>query len=230
MSRAAPGPALSQHAAWSLCAGAVDVPWVQRAGRCLLGLSLCFMLAWAASVWWADWVRQRLEPASLLALPVLLVGLLWWRSLWSGWHEAGPRFTLSWRAPGAACQAARWCVDLWPDREADVKVVADLQRCMLLRIAPLTPMTPPPATGRGRGQRQPLPIWAWVPDAGDAHTHRLRTLVHLPVNPGPAAGAAPAVRLQRPRRARHPSADDGFAPTVWMPREGLTAKGPGAKP
>lgn len=181
---------LLRPASWRLSPGAADVPWLRHLGLTLLLLSTLALLSWCAATWFESWRHRDLSWASVLALPLCVLGLRHAWLLGRVWLTPGLPLTLRWTGPVDALKqgepAGGWRVDEWGAQPVDVSLVWDWQRVMLLRVRPW--------------ESGSLEAWIWLQDrpARGGHlvgeVHRLRTLLCLPKTmTRPACEASPAL-------------------------------------
>lgn len=180
---------LLRPAAWRLSPGAADVPWLRHLGMTLLSASAVALLSWCVATWLESWRHRELGWASVVAVPLCLLGLRHAWLLAQAWLVPGTPLTLRWTGPVNPSDAGEpvggWRVDEWGAQPVDVRLVWDWQRLMLLQVRP-----------RQAASRD---AWIWLQDRpgpsdqpGDG-VHRLRTLLCLPpaMTGGHAAQALP---------------------------------------
>lgn len=167
---------LLRPASWRLSPGAADVPWLRHLGLALLLASTLALLSWCAATWLESWRHRDLGWASVVAVPLCVLGLRHAWLLGRDWLMPGVPLTLRWTGPVDTLRsgepAGGWRVDEWGALPVDVSLVWDWQRVMLLRVRPWE-----------SASRQ---AWIWLQDRPGlaAHpvgeVHRLRTLLCLP--------------------------------------------------
>lgn len=179
---------LLRPASWRLSPGAADVPWLRHLGWVLVLASVLALLSWCIATWLESWQHRELGWASVLALPLSVLGLRHAWLLVRRWLLPGAPLTLRWTGPIAVLRsgesAGGWRVDEWGAQPVDVSLVWDWQRVMLLRVSPCE-----------SASRQ---AWIWLQDRPGltshacGEVHRLRTLLCLPAamtRPGAQAAA-----------------------------------------
>lgn len=201
---------LLRPASWRLLPGAVDVPWLRHLGLTLLLASALALISWCVATWLESWRHRDLGWASMLAVPLCVLGLRHAWLLGRGWLMPGVPLTLRWTGPVAALNsgepAGGWRVDEWGAQPVDVSLVWDWQRVMLLRVRPW--------------ESASHQAWIWLQDRPrhDAYpgseVHRLRTLLCLPpgmtrpaseVSPVLPEGSAVSARAGLMASSRHDS-------------------------
>lgn len=167
---------LLRPASWRLSPGAADVPWLRRLGLLLLLASTLALLSWCLATWLEAWRHRDWGWASVLALPLCMLGLRHAWLLGRSWLMPAVPLTLRWTGPIDTLRSGEptggWRVDEWGPCPVDVSLMWDWQRVMLLRVKPWTSAS--------------RPAWIWLQDRPGlaAHprgeVHRLRTLLCLP--------------------------------------------------
>lgn len=181
---------LLRPASWRLLPGAADVPWLRHFGLALLLASALALISWCVATWLESWRHRELGWASMLAVPLCVLGLRHAWQIGRGWLMPGVPLTLRWTGPVATSDsresAGGWRVDEWGAQPVDVSLVWDWQRIMLLRVRPW--------------ESASHQAWIWLRDRPrhDAHpgseVHRLRTLLCLPpAMTRPASAASPVL-------------------------------------
>lgn len=185
---------LLRPATWRLSPGAADVPWLRHLGLALLLSSTLALLAWCAATWLESWRHRDLGWASMLALPLCVLGLRHAWLLGRNWLKPIEPLTLRWTGPVATLRSGEptggWRVDEWGAQPVDVSLVWDWQRVLLLRVKPW--------------ESASHQAWIWLQDRPrpaalpGGEVHRLRTLLCLPRAMTRPVGEAPAALSKGP--------------------------------
>lgn len=148
----------TRTAQWQLPTAAETLPALWRLGHALLLASLSLIWLWAIAAAEAVW-------------PVALA-LVWswhvWR-LWRDWRRPTEAFLLRWSAEPVGTETkviAGWQVPAWGPVAVSVRSVWDGQTAVLLHLR------------AADGENQ---AWVWLHDDGGRDTHRLRTLLMVPM-------------------------------------------------
>lgn len=182
---------LDRRRSWVLLTGAGDAPAVRHTVTALLMSSAAATLVWCMA-WLHDVWLGRASPAAAAwaGLMAIAVWVPCWR-LWRRWQRSALSLTLHWEGLPRAeartappvpshseCAAGRvgWWVSPWRCA-AVLDVVLDLQRHVLIKLAPSEPVPHVQA------------VWLWVDlralerrhrvDRRHASAHMLRTCMHV---------------------------------------------------